>query len=170
MNAFLVFFHLLEVKQFLLLDLLKITRSKMTKHFCFHVCLWFFLSLSILLISSDVEKTNVAPSDADPIIIVEETNEPSDKIVDSAPSEAEVESSSKPTSILVFGGNGLLGADAVEKLLKLPNGADIYLGNAEDVSAFDGSSWSGAPPLAKFSEKKNSKNASSLICLPAHFP
>ena len=37
----------------------------------------------------------------------------------------------RKAQILVFGGNGMLGADTVEKLLKLPNGADIYLGECD---------------------------------------
>ena len=42
---------------------------------------------------------------------------------------------SQPTNILIFGGNGLLGAAAVEKLLTLKNGANIYLGVWEETMA-----------------------------------
>ena len=53
--------------------------------------------------------------------------------VDSSPDDATSgdEAPGRKAQILVFGGNGMLGADTVEKLLKLPNGADIYLGECE---------------------------------------
>ena len=46
---------------------------------------------------------------------------------DAVEAGAEAEASRR-TQILIFGGNGLLGADTTEKLLNIPNGADIYLG------------------------------------------
>jgi len=113
----------------------------MGNSFCFHLFLWFCLSSSILLISSDVEDVDSPPSNLDAEIAIEDGKEQTleqtldESILEQAKEqsigeeeEEDVEAPlSKPLSILVFGGNGLLGADTVEKLLKLPGGANIYL-------------------------------------------